>query len=77
MKLAKATSMDHNTAKLLMKNIMEVNDHLNACTLLSDQIADEKEKKEIRRGIGELLGRIYTDIMIPIISQHPDLDPNK
>ena len=50
---------------------------LHTATELTSEIEDENERKLIRKGIGEIGGRIYTDLMRPIIRQYPDLDPDK
>jgi len=50
---------------------------LQKATELSLEIPDPEEQKAVRRVIGETIGRLYTDLMIPIIRQYPDLDPEK
>lgn len=69
--------MDKKIAELLMKDLLALSEPLNSATTLTDQISNKDEQAALRRGIGELMGRIYTDLIIPIIKQYPDLDPDK
>ena len=69
--------MDRNVAELLMSNLLALDEPLNSSATLVNQIPNKEEQKEFRRGIGEIVGRIYTDLMLPIIRQYPDLDPEK
>ena len=69
--------MDRNVAELLMSNLLALDEPLNSSATLVNQIPNKEEQKEFRRGIGEIVGRIYTDLMLPIIKQYPDLDPEK
>ena len=69
--------MDRNVGELLMSNLLAFDEPLNSSATLVNQIPNKEEQKEFRRGIGEIVGRIYTDLMLPIIRQYPDLDPEK
>ena len=69
--------MKKNIAKLIMEILLSLDKPLNTVTELTDQIEDEKERKILRKGIGEIGGIIYTDLMIPIIRQYPELDPER
>jgi hypothetical protein len=69
--------MKKDVAKLIMDCLLELDGPLNKVTALSNKIENEEERKIIRRGIGEIGGRVYTDLMMPIIRQYPDLEPEK
>ena len=69
--------MKKNTAKQLMDIFLSLDEPLNAATAITDNIDDEKERKMLRKTIGEIGGKIYTDLMRPIIRQYPALDPEK
>lgn len=69
--------MEKKVAELLMKNLLALSEPLNSATTLIDQISSKDEQAALRRGLGELMGRIYTDLMIPIIEQYPELDPDR
>lgn len=69
--------MERSVAKALMDILLSLDQPLNKATELTDQITDVVERKTILRGLGEVGGRIFTDLMIPLIRQYPDLDPTK
>jgi hypothetical protein len=67
--------LDRKIAEQLMDLALALDAPLNQATALSYQIDDIEEQKAVRRVIGETTGRLYTDLMGPIIRQYPDLDP--
>lgn len=69
--------MDRRIAEQLIDLALALDGPLNQATALSLQIEDLEERKAVRRVIGETTGRLYTDLMVPIIRQYPDLDPEK
>ena len=69
--------MDKHLAEQLMKKLHSLDEPINDACELVEQIADEHEMRRFRKGLGELMGHIYTDLMIPILRQYPDLDPDK
>ena len=60
-----------------MLSLEVLGEALNDLAADIEKIKDLEEKKKYRRGVGELMGRSYTDIMRPIIKEYPDLDPDK
>jgi len=60
-----------------MKELLAMGQPLNSAAQLIDQIASEDERRQFRRGLGEVMNQIYIDLMRPIIRQYPDLDPDK
>lgn len=69
--------MERRIGEKLMQLLLSLDEPLNEATALSRELADPEEQKAVRRVIGEVTGRIYTDLMVPIIRQYPDLDPDK
>jgi len=69
--------MERAIAEDLMKILLSLDAPLNLATELTKRISDVEERKLIRRGLGEIGGHIFTEIMLPIIRQYPDLDPTK
>ena len=69
--------MDRKTAELLMKELLALSRPLNSATAIVDKIADEEERNKLRREIGEVMGSLYANLMLPIIRQYPDLDPDR
>ena len=69
--------MEKETAKKIMVSLERFGEVLNGLAAEIEKIKDIEEKKKYRRGVGELMGRSYTDIMLPIIREYPELDPDK
>ena len=69
--------MERHIAEKLMQLFLQSEKQLNEATELISQLESEEEQKSFRRPIGQIIGKTYTDIMIPIFKEYPDLDPNK
>jgi hypothetical protein len=69
--------MERRVAELLMAQFLQLDGPLNSATQITDQIANDTERKQFRRGIGELMSRVYAELMLPIVREYPDLDPDK
>lgn len=67
--------MDKNLAEQMLEKLNELNAPFNDAVELTEQIADAKEKSRFRRKLGELMGYAYTELMMPIHEQYPELDP--
>jgi len=50
---------------------------LNEASALTETMADTEERRAVRRALGEITARAYTDLIRPIVRQFPDLDPEK
>ncbi len=68
--------VDRQTAELLMRDLLALSGPLNSATLLTNQIADKDERERSRRAIGTIMNEVYTNLMMPIIRQYPELDPD-
>ena len=69
--------MDKTLAKSLIDQFLALSEPLNTATELTEKIADTQERETVRRGLGNIMGLVYTDLMRPIIEQFPELDPDK
>jgi hypothetical protein len=69
--------MEKQLATRLMGLLLELGKPLNEVAELIEQISDEDEKRIFRRGIGEMMGRMWTDLQFELVKQYPDLDPDK
>lgn len=59
-----------------MRDLLALSGPLNSATLLTNQIPDEVERKRFRRAIGTIMNEVYTNLMMPIVRQYPELDPD-
>ncbi|HMN46058.1 MAG TPA: hypothetical protein PKE27_15880 [Povalibacter sp.] len=66
--------MDRAIAVQLLSIVKSLDAPLNAAADLADSIDDVTEMKSIRRVIGEVGAKMYTELTVPILRQHPDLD---
>lgn len=69
--------MNRVTAARTMRSIIELNGNLNAVAHVIERIRDTDEKKKFRRAFASIAGDVYTELMMPITEQFPDLDPDK
>lgn len=49
---------------------------LNALDALSNEISGEDERRAFRRRLAQVMG-LYTDLIVSIAHQYPDLDPDR
>ena len=71
----KETDMDYEIAKQLIKDLRAIDAPINAAIQTADGIDDTDQRREIRRTLARVLGTIYTDLMVPIAREFPDLLP--
>jgi hypothetical protein len=60
----------------MMRAFLAMNESLNSATSLTAQIGGKDERESFRRAIGNVMQTIYIDLMMPVIKQYPDLDPD-
>jgi hypothetical protein len=70
-------SMEKARAAGLMETARSIGEHLNKLHELSERLTTDPHRNEFRTHIAELMGIVTTDIMLPIIAEYPDLDPDK
>lgn len=69
--------LDKTVAENLMRKSLDLGASMNAVAAQVEQVDVEEQKLSLRRSIANLMGMLYTDIMIPVIREYPDLDPDK
>lgn len=69
--------MDRDVAELLMRSLVALGEPLNSIAEIVERVADEGDRATLRRGVAEVMARVYTDLQLPIIRQYPDLDPDR
>jgi hypothetical protein len=68
--------MDKALASQILDRILAAERELGALSDLSEEISDDQERRALRRHLAEAMNR-YTDILMSIVRQYPDLDPDK
>lgn len=69
--------MDRQTAEDLMAALVELDGPFSKAAEVTLRIEDREERVKIREGLGGVIGRVYTEVMMPILKQYPDLDPDR
>ena len=68
--------MDRDEAQERMQVAQEINFLLNNAAELANSIADEDLQKQMKWALGQAMGKIYLDLMRPVVKQFPELDPD-
>lgn len=68
--------MNRDVAERMMEDLLSLSGPINSVTHLTKQIENIDEQQEIRRRLAGIMSEVY-DLMMPIIRQFPDLDPDK
>lgn len=69
--------MERAIAEKLMRVLLEFSGPFNRATEIISQISSQEEQRALRRGLAESIGGLDANVMLPIIRQYPDLDPDK
>ncbi len=69
--------MERDLAARMVEVAQSMTEPLDRLAALTEQIADEDERRDFRRRLAQIMGDIYPDLLTPIIRQYPDLDPHK
>jgi len=67
--------MERQLAERLLEKLNQLYAPFGDAVELVEQISDLDEKKRFQGALAEVMGRVQTDLMIPIHNQYPDLDP--
>ncbi|MEQ1739099.1 MAG: hypothetical protein ABL884_04260 [Methyloglobulus sp.] len=69
--------MKKEIAEQLMKDLLSLSEAMNNVVYQIDFIDEENKKRVYLRAISELMASSYTKLMLPLIKEYPDLDPDK
>lgn len=67
--------MDQASAAVLLAELDRACSDINQPLLVSSAISSENTES-LSKSIGEVIGRIYLELMVPIVRQYPELDPD-
>lgn len=67
----------NKNAKNVMSSLLKCQRALDKALETAEKIEVDNEKEAIKGVIKNVIGDILTDAIMPIISQHPDLNPYK
>ena len=69
--------MDKPLAARFIEACVALNAPIGKLDTLVTEIVDPAEKAAFIQAVGAVIGDIYEKLMIPILRQYPDLDPDK
>jgi hypothetical protein len=69
--------MRREVADKIIAIVKQHDEVLNDLTILTEDIDDEAERKEVRRALAELCFDMHEKITLEIVKQYPDLHPDK
>jgi hypothetical protein len=69
--------MERSTAEKLMVIYQRVGDALNQADPLLRGIPDEHERTQHLHALGTMMLDVWTELMAPIVREHPQLDPDR
>lgn len=67
--------MDKQTASRLVAELLECQRSLDAALATAEALKDETERSAIVSTLKATIGDILTEAIMPIVSQHPELNP--
>ena len=68
--------MDHGTGVRFLAAIESLAPGFNELDTITSEIADETERKAFRSKLAEALRVVSYDLVMMVVRQHPDLDPD-
>jgi len=69
--------MDKSLATELVDALAKCQRVLDGAEVVARKVGDPTERDRIRTAIMKASGVLYTEVMLGIISEHPDLDPHR
>jgi len=67
--------MDHSTAQKLMSAYERIGEALNGADRIIRTLP-EHERTAHLRGLGEMMGQLWSKLQLPVVREHRDLDPD-
>lgn len=69
--------MNRSTAEFLMKKLLECQGNLDETIAEIEKIEDKNEQIQLKKAVASAIGLIFSDVILKVIHQHPDLNPYK
>ena len=67
--------MDRQTASHLISELLECQKALDKALVSAEALEDDNERSALVATIKAAIGEILTEAIMPIVSQHPELNP--
>jgi hypothetical protein len=69
--------MRRDVAEQALAALNDASLKMNLTLVLIQQECSDEEFRKYRRGTGFAMGYLYTDVIMPILKEHPDLEPEE
>jgi 2-oxo-4-hydroxy-4-carboxy--5-ureidoimidazoline (OHCU) decarboxylase len=66
--------MDAQSAHRLMETLRSLGNQLNVVAERIEALDASDQKQQLKQNMARIMSYVYTDLMIPIIKEHPSLD---
>jgi hypothetical protein len=67
--------MDHSTAQKLMAAYERIGEALNEADSIIRTLPEDERTAHLR-GLGEMMGQLWSKLQLPVVREHRDLDPD-
>src|SRR5262245_3267587 len=71
------TTMRHDVAEQALAALYDASRKMNLTLCLIQEECSDEEFRKYRRGTGYAMGYLYTDVIMLIEKEHPDLEPEE
>jgi len=69
--------MRRDVAERVLTALNDASLEMNLTLVLIQEECSDEELRKYRRGTGRAMGYLYTDVIMPILKEHPDLEPEE
>ncbi len=67
--------MDKQTASRLVAELLKCQKALDVALATAESLDDENERASLASTLKDAIGEILTEAIMPVVSQHPELNP--
>jgi hypothetical protein len=68
--------MEKSLAEVILKSVLSLGQGLNALDRMVRDVRDADEQKRLLQCLGAVMSELNGSIVIPIINQYPEMDPD-
>lgn len=68
--------MDKGTADVILKSVLSLGETLNDLDRVVRDVKDVDERKRFLKCLGVVMAELNAGMVLPIVSQYPEMDPD-
>jgi hypothetical protein len=69
--------MEKAQARAIVKSVLAIGEHLNRLHEIGADLPIEAKRKAFKGHLGAAMAELNADILLPIVREYPDLDPDR